>query len=484
MSKILIFAGTTEGRELAELLSYSGVACDVSVATQYGEHMMEDNENLTIMCKRLNADEMRQLYEKNEYVAVIDATHPYATEVTRTIKESLEGFSIMYLRMSRDEMGLHNFGKVYESVRDCAETLRYTEGNILLTTGSKELCEFAKYDDLRERIYARVIPSQESLRICHECGVMGNRIIAMQGPFSEEMNIAIIRQYGIKHLVSKLSGREGGENDKISAAIATGIETHLINRPSEINDITYSKAQILEKIESLANTKISKPKINVNLVGIGCGNPKMMTVEALECIDRSDYIFGASRMLASVNSNATKYPYYTADNVVPMIKDIYDNCFDKKEVSILFSGDTGFYSGCKNMCRELEAVDYVVLKICPGISSIQALSAACRISYEDASIISAHGSSDDASKERIIESAKRTEKTFFLTSGISDLFYIGDKLSCLEGMNNVKIYIGYNLSYDDERVICTSPCECRNDICKLPDKGLYVGAIINGKYHI
>lgn len=477
MKKVLIFSGTTEGRKLSVILAAAGIFCDVCVATEYGEHVMEEHENIRISCKRLSASDMRQLYSENDYYVVVDSTHPYAKEVTSTIKESLDGQDIPYIRLLRKENGLHNVTCEYESVADCAKALKDTSGNILITTGSKELHEFTRYDDLRRRIIARVIPSEESLRICYENGLKGCQIIAMQGPFSKDMNKAIINQNNIKHLVTKLSGRAGGETEKLDAAFETGICTHVIRRPKESENDGCSINQVIRKIESLTGCVVSKPKIEVNLLGIGCGSKATMTMEAAECINKSDYIFGAERMLSVAGEKAVTFPYYLADDIIPEIERIYEESFEPCVVSVLFSGDTGFYSGCSKLSKKLDKIEYINLKVYPGISSIQALSAAIHISWDDAEIISAHGREDKSYLNRIIDSSVHNKKTFFIMSGAMDVSYLGAELSKRDNLDNVKIYIGYNMSYEDELVRCIRP----EEMTKVTDKGLYVGAIINDK---
>ena len=89
MSKILIFAGTTEGRLLAEILDSNKIECDVCVATEYGSQMIKPTDYIVVHEGRLDAEAMKNLYIKANCDIVIDATHPYASVVTATIKESI-----------------------------------------------------------------------------------------------------------------------------------------------------------------------------------------------------------------------------------------------------------------------------------------------------------------------------------------------------------------------------------------------------------
>ena len=313
MSDVLIFSGTTEGRKLSELLARNAVACDVCVATEYGEAVMEPSEYIHVHRGRLDEQGMRKLFDKTGCRVVVDATHPYADIVTRTVKKALRCTGIEYIRLER-KRSMSSGNSVYSSVEECAKALSLTQGNVLLTTGSKELSHFCCYKELKDRLYARVIPSIESLSICYENGLSGRQITAAQGPFTEETNIAAIRQYDIKHIVLKESGTVGGEDAKLSAAIKTGITAHIIKRPeskaddtvtgcgqqADIYDSTDKVCDMKKAVERLSNIlgkRIKKGPQKVYLIGTGCGDQKLLTCQAMELIMSSEYILKEKRMI-------------------------------------------------------------------------------------------------------------------------------------------------------------------------------------------
>ena len=118
-----------------------------------------------------------------------------------------------------------------EGAAEAAACLKTREGNILLTTGAKELPAYAELPP--ERLFPRVLPSLDSIAACEALGIPHRNIIAMQGPFSREMNAATIRQYEIRILVSKDGGGPGGFAEKAAAARETGAELIVIRRPEE-----------------------------------------------------------------------------------------------------------------------------------------------------------------------------------------------------------------------------------------------------------
>lgn len=229
-SKIMIFAGTTEGRLLASELTSRGIPITISTATEYGRTVLEPHPLQEIRSGRMTYDEM--LRTLGTYRFVIDATHPFAREVTDNIKKSCERLGIFYLRVIRKTTDFTE--ECYVSDLEAAiRLLAATEGPILVTTGSKELVKYKSLPQAASRVYARVLPTHDALDKAAELGLTGSHIIAMQGPFTEELNLALIRQLGIRYLVTKDSGTVGGVDEKLSACKKAGIQAIIIGRPED-----------------------------------------------------------------------------------------------------------------------------------------------------------------------------------------------------------------------------------------------------------
>ena len=472
MSKVLIFSGTTEGRELAAILAKSGIESHVCVATEYGERVMDEDELIHIECGRLDEEGMKKLYDSVGCSVVVDATHPYASLVSDTIKKSLADRDIEYLRLLRPEDGSHG-AKVYADVDACADALRKTEGNILLTTGSKELDHFWKYEDLKERLYVRVLPGEESIKICKDLGIDGKRIIAMQGPFSKEMNKAIIKEYDIEHLVSKNSGKPGGIEAKIAACEDCSVAMHLIDRPTEAEEGMSMKA-VIDRLETILGREIKRGNLFVTLGGIGPGGSGYMTEEIKDAVKEADYIFAAPRMLESISSAATMYPYYLKEDIIPVLEKIGEENCGNVNIVILFSGDTGFYSGSKKMGEALKEMEGVEVRTLPGISSVSLLASRASESWDDASILSLHGTDIEDMMPVFCDSVKHKRKTFFITSGLKDIKAISE-LDIWKDQKDIEIIIGYRLSYPDEKIYRISD----GNFDEIKDEGLYTGLVIN-----
>ena len=472
MKEILIFSGTTEGRTLAQKLAENGIACIVSVATEYGEMVMPEMEGITVHKGRMDKEEIKAFVAEGQFMAVVDATHPYATVVSENIRESVKNTDIPYFRLKRDTAGLtgeKNGVIVCEDAAQCAELLSNTGGNILLTTGSKDLPVYSADEALKDRLYVRVLPGAESISICEKNGIHTKQIIAMQGPFSEELNRALIRQFAIRYLVTKESGRTGGFLEKLKAAEAEGITACVIGNPEKGKE-GASLAEVCRQISALTKKTV---KNEISLVGTGMGSRQSLTVAAAEKIRAADYIFGAKRLLASVEKEqAACYPYYLAKDIIPELEKL-SGCGVK--VAILFSGDTGFYSGCMKLYEKIKDRNDCSVRIYPGISSVSYLAARTGYSYQDAAILSIHGhGTERAWIGNLVETIRFSKKTFLLVSGKEDVKQLGSLL-LQYGLEKCTVLTGFAFSYPDEKIMTLSPKQCK----EIDEEGLYSCLILN-----
>ena len=226
---VVVFSGTTEGRELSRQLAALGIEVTVSVATPLGQEEQGSTPGVTVRCGRLLPDEMAALL--GDAALCIDATHPYAVEATKNIKAAAEKAGVGYLRLLRPASPLPENCLVFESAKQAAEALAAKEGNLLLATGAKELAQFAAIPP--ERLYPRVLPTLESIAACEAANIPHRNIIAMQGPFSFALNQAMMEQFHIRWLVTKDGGAAGGFDEKAAAASAAGAQLVVIRRPPE-----------------------------------------------------------------------------------------------------------------------------------------------------------------------------------------------------------------------------------------------------------
>lgn len=246
MSELLIFGGTTEGRELSEYCVRNGICTDVSVATDYGASLLPNGVN--VLCGRLDADLMTSMLLKNRYKLVIDATHPYAVEATLNIKKSCDKAGVQLLRLIRKSSS--SCGRTVRSMNELVQVLNNSQSTVLSTLGSKSLFELSKVKDYRERLWIRVLPSEEVLAKCHELGYDPDKIILEKGPFTVDQNILHLQKSRSSILVTKESGDTGGYSEKAEAARILGIEMITLARPVEQG---YFYEEIIEFIRRELN---------------------------------------------------------------------------------------------------------------------------------------------------------------------------------------------------------------------------------------
>lgn len=482
MKEILIFAGTTEGRKLSEYLAAAEIAHTLCVATGYGETVLNPHPFVNVHRGRMNQEEIEKFLKEGSFTAVVDATHPFAEEITINIKAAVEdlkkaGTEIPCFRLKRDGNMQKESGITYFKDNEaCIRALSETEGNILLTTGSKELSAYCMSEKIKNRLYVRVLPSVESISLCAKQGIYGKRIIAMQGPFTTEMNEALIRQYEITCLVTKESGVSGGYPEKLEAAKRTGTQVFVIGCPEEREG--YSFADICGRLEEICGKKIPvKGQMKIILAGIGMGNKNCLTKEVENAIKEADILLGAERLLEKLCPKSEKHPYYRAEQIIPCLRDIQEqNLFmENKKAVVLFSGDSGFYSGCQALYSALEEEIRekrlnASLHILPGISSVAYLSACIGESYQDAAVYSIHGKK----LCNLVRRIKSSPKSFLLTSGVRDINWLGSMLTEAD-MPECEVITGYQLSYEEQRIEKHTPSEC----CGLKKEGLYTCFIKN-----
>ena len=374
MCKILLFGGTTEGRMLSEFLVNNRIPSVVCAATAYGGSLSASSEEVRVLAERLDAAEMTALMQTEQPELVIDATHPYAAEVTENIQQAAKKAGIEYLRVLREteaaemqetesaeagndpnvkcsgsrlEAGakMNAAAAVYvDSVEAAAEWLDDREGQILVTTGSKEIQAYTKIRNWQERVFARVLSTEESVRHCAALGFEGRNLIAMQGPFTKEMNEAMLRAYHIRYLITKDTGRNGGFAEKIEACRACGCTPVIIGRPRRETGIsvTACKQQLIEYLGL-------RPTVEVTLIGIGPGGVGTMTEEGRKALQEAAFVIGSGRMLDCVRGKKPLLDAYRSEEIAGFI----DSHRGYERFAVLLSGDTGFYSGAKKLYQAL-----------------------------------------------------------------------------------------------------------------------------------
>lgn len=434
MNKAVVFAGTTEGYELCRFLSKHQVYVHGCTATGYGGRILEENDFLTVHAGRMEEKEMAEFFQKEKPDLVLDATHPYAALVTENIQKACQSAGIPCWRVLRDQ-GEKSRSAVYvDNIDQAVEYLKGTKGNILLTTGSKELAAFTHLRDYKERLFARVLSLPSVLETCRTLGIEGKHLIGMQGPFSTELNAAMLRQFQCSYLVTKDSGDAGGFQEKIDAALSCGAVPVIIGRPVKEEGMTLFSCK-----KRLAEFFGFQVKPHITLLGIGMGSRDTLTIQGEKALKGADLLIGASRMVEAVRMpHHQVFCEYKSEKILSYIKDHPEY----EQVVIALSGDVGFYSGARKLLNMLGKDTEVIC----GISSVVYFMAKAGLSWDDAVLKSVHGK-----KENLIPLIKQNQKVFAILGTRDGVAQLSREL-CAYGMEDVVLYVGENLSYENEKV--------------------------------
>lgn len=455
MSEVILFGGTTEGRRLGDYCSRHEISTLVCVVSDYGAGLVEESRWVKVRRGAMEEPEMEELFHRENPKMVIDSTHPYAALVTENIRWACESLGIPYIRVARDsgEGEVNGGGSVVwvDSAQAAADYLSGTTGPILFTTGSKDLPCFSYMEGFARRAYVRVLPDEKALSLCGSLGLKGSQIIAMQGPFSFEMNLAMINMTKARYLVTKESGGAGGFMEKMEAARAAGARAVVIGRPQKAEGVSLKETvKLLSKFGKAGRRKVF-------LVGVGMGGPGQLTQEAVSCISRCDGIAGAARMVDSVSGISTGKEILTAYRPEDIWRWLEENP-QLEQAAVVYSGDPGFYSGAGAMAGLLRQYPekYETVTV-PGISTVSFFCARLGISWEDVCLGSLHGRQTDL--ERLL---KQHKKIFLLMGGKGSVHELCRWLVS-RGWGGISMAVGESLSYPEERILVKTAGELEKE---------------------
>ncbi|PSF35585.1 cobalt-precorrin-6A reductase [Aphanothece hegewaldii CCALA 016] len=217
---IWLIGGTSDSAILAVEMATHAIPCIVTVTTQSAKNLYPESPLLTVKIGKPDQSE--------KITAIVDASHPYATEISRIAIDLANQNKIPYLRYERPKIEDHSVNEI-----DIETLLQgdYLSGQrVLLTIGYKTLPLFQPWQN-RATLYTRILPVVNSLLVANAAGFSPDRIIALRPPISPELEKALWLQWKISLVVTKASGREGGEDIKRLVAKELNIPLLVIARP-------------------------------------------------------------------------------------------------------------------------------------------------------------------------------------------------------------------------------------------------------------
>jgi precorrin-6A/cobalt-precorrin-6A reductase len=232
-----LILGTSEGKTITKVLNKYTDDLFLSVVSSYGASLLKEFNYKILNTKPLKEEELKKALINNNVDLLIDASHPYATSITKTSMKVSNALNIDYIRYERKSVldKYKNFPNIievnnYESLKDILNKIK---GNILNTTGSRNISKILNLN-LKNRIIHRVLPTPKVICECSDLNIKVDDIIAMKGPFSKEFNLNLIKEFNIKIILLKDSGIEGGTLEKLNAI--TELNNNNLNNNLNIND--------------------------------------------------------------------------------------------------------------------------------------------------------------------------------------------------------------------------------------------------------
>ncbi|MHB9093393.1 MAG: precorrin-6A reductase [Eubacteriales bacterium] len=257
---IIVISGTREGREISSLLCARGYEVLAVTATENGSRIVVSNASMEVVEKHPVKDGLEPLLKNKAVRILIDASHPFPGGLSGLTKELCRTSGIPYIRFIREEVDLPESPLLFPvySWEEAAQKAAEFGNTIFLTTGSYNLELFLKHPSMTgKRIVVRVLPDHRVIEAVQSLGIIPRDIVAMQGPFSKDMNRITFKMYNASVIVTKDSGRVGGTDSKISAALGLKIPVVIIKRSKLLEkdgDTVLTYEQVLEKVAFLLKT--------------------------------------------------------------------------------------------------------------------------------------------------------------------------------------------------------------------------------------
>ncbi|SJZ37202.1 precorrin-6A reductase [Selenihalanaerobacter shriftii] len=259
---IYVLCGTKDSRRIIKELLEADYEVITSVVTKYGERLLRQLGDIEIITGRLDKEEMEEIINKYGITTVIDATHPFAEEVSQNAIEATNNLDVQYVRFEREGVILPDNELIIKKLdfQSAIKHINKRSGKVLLTIGSKELPDFVEgISDFDQRVIVRILPTSQVLKKCQkDLNIPIKNIIAMQGPFSRRLNKQILIDYDIDLLVTKASGKTGGLEAKLIAAQDLDIPTLVIERP---------KLDYIQVVSSLEELTVYLAKLDKGVAG-------------------------------------------------------------------------------------------------------------------------------------------------------------------------------------------------------------------------
>lgn len=232
---IWLIGGTHESAQLAWAIAQADLACVISVTTEAAKALYPVTASLQVVVGKFHADQLGQFLQTQRITVILDASHPYAVEISQLAIAAATQLQIPYLRFERPVLEAAPDDKSSIITLDSFATLLagsyLQEQRVLLTVGYKPLLLFAPWQN-QTTLFARILPSTIALEAAIAAGFQPERLLAMRPPVPAEVERALWQHWQISLVVTKASGKPGGEDVKRAVATELGVKLVVLTRPN------------------------------------------------------------------------------------------------------------------------------------------------------------------------------------------------------------------------------------------------------------
>ena len=222
MERVLVFGNTPESRSIARLLRQRGRQVVMSVTSEYARSLLPPGT----MCHvgKLDAEGMLAFMRETAPHRIVDATHPYAVAAQENIRQAAQALGLPCERTHFDNIE----GAWRESVEwvntheAVVAAIRRENGPMLLDIGHDPLLPLPLHTDMT-RLYPRITPNAQSVAACLQLGYPQENIIAIDGPFSRELTLAIFDAKNITGIVVRDVTDKSRLHEMVIPALERGV---------------------------------------------------------------------------------------------------------------------------------------------------------------------------------------------------------------------------------------------------------------------
>lgn len=228
--RVWLIGGTSESAELARQLLQHQIPCTVSVTTAAARALYPPSALLQVVVGRLGPGDLERFLQQQAIAAILDASHPFAVEISRLAMVTATQYGLPYLRYERPGQALPAHVLTVPDYPTLLATDWLENQRVLLTIGYRNLELFQPWQT-RATLFARILPSPEALEAALQAGFTPDRLVALRPPLGRELERALWQHWQISVVVTKASGAAGRETLKAQLAGDLGIQLIVITRP-------------------------------------------------------------------------------------------------------------------------------------------------------------------------------------------------------------------------------------------------------------